>query len=136
VRRDEARTPLRDDTEGSVFAEILSELDRPVNELLAAVFYDGEGETVDYFTFVDPYQTKLIAAYHGVLVVSAASRFDWLNMGGLEELEIRTQRWDSFTVRVGDGYYLTVMVETGEMTAHLQRDVARVAGRLREETGL
>lgn len=136
MRRDEARTPLRDDTEGSAFAEILSELDRPGSELLAAVFYDEEGETVDYFTFIDPYETKLIAAYHGVLAVSAASRFDWLSMGGLEVLEIRTQRWDSFTVKVGSDYYLTVVVESGEMNVHLQRGIERVVGKLREETSL
>jgi predicted regulator of Ras-like GTPase activity (Roadblock/LC7/MglB family) len=124
------------DAAESPFSEIISALADRSPGFRAAVFFDDEGETVDYHSFLEPFQTRLTAAHLGVVVSSARQRFSWLGMGQLTRLEIVTDRLELVTAAMGDGYHLAVVVEAGAWSPELEEEVQRVVVLLREEAGL
>jgi predicted regulator of Ras-like GTPase activity (Roadblock/LC7/MglB family) len=130
-----ARSPQRDSAE-SPFSDILAALAGCCPGFRAAVFFDGDGETVDYHSFLEPFETRLVGAHHGVVMSSARSRFAWLGLGELERLEYNAGWRDSITVSLGGDYYLTVLVETGTVTEELSATIDAVAVRLKQEAGL
>ena len=130
-----ARSPQRDSAE-SPFSEILAELAVCARGFRAAVFFDRDGETIDYHSFLEPFETRLAGAHHGVVVSSARARFAWLGLGQLERLEFCAGWRDSVTVSLGDEYYLTVLVEAGTLDDELNAAVDEVAARLKQEAGL
>ncbi len=118
------------------FASILAELEPGCAAFETAVFFDGQGEAIDCHTLLDPYDARLIAAYHVVLFLSAQARLEWLGAGRTTQLEIFGAQRESATVSVGDGYYVTVVVRAGGCRDELLARLALVAERLREEAGL
>ena len=90
----------------------------------AAVVYDETGETVDYHTVLAPFDTKLAAAYCGILFESTRYRFDWLEQAALQSLEFRTEKFDILTVPLGEGFFLTLLVRPGALDESLEDTVA------------
>lgn len=129
------RQPQRDSAE-SPFSEALSVLAESCAGFRAAVFFDEEGETVDYHSFLDPFETRLVGAYHGVVLTSASARFRWLGLGAVERLEICAGWRDSISVSLGGGYYLTVVLEAGAADENLESAIETAVAALREEAGL
>jgi hypothetical protein len=132
---DRAAPPPRDSL-ASPFARILSGLVAACDGFETAVFFDDLGETIDYYSYLDPFTARLIGAHHGVLFASANSRFEWLGAGPVSCLEVSAGRRDSVTVRVAPGYFLTVMVRAGASTDALLERLAGVAAELRAEAGM
>lgn len=129
------RQPLRDTAE-SPFSRVLSALAEGCAGFRAAVFYDAEGETVDYHSFLDPFETRLVGAHHGVVLASASARFRWLGLGAVERLEVRAGWCDTISVSLGSGYYLTVVLEAGAADESLEAAIETAVAALREEAGL
>ena len=129
------RSPLRDMAE-SAFTETMKSIESAAPGLVAAVFFDSGGETIDYHSYLDPYDTRLAAAHHGVIAECARIQTNWLGTGEIEALEIAAQRWYSLTVAIAEGYYLTVIVEPEGLDADLVAAVDRAAEDIRRESGL
>lgn len=123
---DDRQNNLHRDVESSAFTEILSQIDGICPGFKAAIFYDSEGETIDYHSYLDPFDTRLTAAHIGVIVSSATRRFDSLALGKLEQLEIHAHNLDSVTVSMGDNLFLSVIVESGNLNQMMQRKLLDV----------
>jgi predicted regulator of Ras-like GTPase activity (Roadblock/LC7/MglB family) len=133
---DERETaPLRDSS-ASPFARILSELESACVGFETAVFFDDLGETIDYHSYLDPFSARLVAAHHGVLFSSATHRLEWLGAGATTHLEIYAANRDSVTLRIAEGYYMTVVVRAGALSEALFTRIAEVAVEFCSEAGL
>ena len=121
------------DMERSAFAEILSHIDGVCPGFKAAVFYDREGETIDYHSYLDPFDTRLAAAHIGVIVASAIRRFENLALGKVEQIEIHAEHLDSVTVAIGEGLFLSVIVSSGHLSQIVYRKLIEVISEIRSE---
>ena len=126
---------LRDSAE-SPFSAILAELGERIAGFRAAVFFDDQGETVDYHSYLEPFETRLIGAHTGVVLGSASARFSWLGLGQVDRLEVRAGWRDTITVALGGGYYLTVVVEAGAATEEIDEAIETTAAALKAEAGI
>jgi predicted regulator of Ras-like GTPase activity (Roadblock/LC7/MglB family) len=131
-----AQPEAQRDSAESTFSAILTQLAAGIEGFRAAVFFDDEGEAVDYHSFLEPFETRLIGAHHGIVLASARSRFAWLGLGQVDRLEIRAGWRDTITVALGGGYYLTVVVEAGAATEEIDQAIEVAAAALRSEAGL
>jgi len=122
--------------EASAFGGILAGLARSCGGFVAAIFYDEEGETIDYHSNIDPFQTRLEAAHLGVLARSASHRARWLGLGSMEYLEIRTDRRESVTMPVGEGLSVSLILEAGGLGTETMEHLGVAAARLRLEAGI
>ena len=123
------------DMAGSPFGTILERLHAEHDGVVAAVFYDDEGETIDYHSFLDPFDTRLAAAHHGVVVSSATQRMAWLRLGTVQALEVHTDKLASITLPVGGGTFLTVLTAAGALSDPLLESIDSAVIKLRMEAG-
>ena len=132
-----ARTsvPPRDST-ASPFARILSELESACEGFETAVFFDDLGETIDYYSYLDPFSARLVAAHHGVLFSSANNRLEWLGAGPTTQMEIYTSKRDSVTIRIAKGYYMRVVTRAGSLSEELFAKIVEVALEFCGEAGI
>jgi hypothetical protein len=133
---DENPAVLHRDSTESPFARILSQLDSACDGFETAVFFDDLGETIDYYSYLDPFGARLAAAHHGVLFSSANARLEWLGAGPVTQLQICAGGRDSVTLRVAKGYYLTVVVRAGGLSDALFSRIAEVVDAFRVEAAL
>ena len=126
-------TELHRDMDRSAFAEILSHIDGVCPGFLAAVFYDSEGETIDYHSYLEPFDTRLAAAHIGVIVASAARKFSALQLGKIEQIEIHATHLDSVTVSMGDDLFLSVIVTAGHLNQLIYRRLIEIIREIRRE---
>jgi predicted regulator of Ras-like GTPase activity (Roadblock/LC7/MglB family) len=120
----------------STFGAILADLERSCAGFLAAIFYDEEGETIDYHSRLGPFETRLEAAHLGVLVRSASHRARWTGLGSLEWFEIRTDRRESLTVPLGSGLVVSLLLEAGGLGPETLEHLLGAVARLRLEAGV
>jgi len=102
----------------------------------AAVFFDSEGETIDYHSFLDPFETRLVAAYVGVFLASADSRCRWLGMGEVDHAVVYGSRWDIIAMPIGEGFSLALVIDAGESDEGTVELLGEAAGALRTEAGI
>jgi hypothetical protein len=100
------KKPRAREEELSAFAPILADLLRRVPGALAAALVDMEGETVDYWGALDPFDIK-IAAAHLQIELGQLARFG--KLGTVKSLMIRGAR-RSFIARVLPDDYALVLV--------------------------
>jgi len=129
-------TPPRRDVAESPFASILERLHAAHPQVLTAVFYDELGETIDYHSQLDPFETRLTAAHHGVVVCSALQRMAWLGFGIVEALEVAADKLSTVTIPVGSGTFLTVVTSAGELSDELFAAIDETIEQLRVEADL
>lgn len=79
----------------------------------AAVLFDDTGETIDYHSVLDPFETRLTAAYCGILFQTARYKMAWLEHATLELFEFSTQKYDFVTVPLLNDFFLTLLVRAG-----------------------
>ena len=130
-----ARQPLRDSRE-SVFSEILSRIETVCAGFEAAVFYDAEGETIDYHSYLAPFDTRLAAAHQGVIMTMAEAKARWLEMGSVKMLEISSPKYDIVTMVLADGYFVTVIAGPGAIGDEVIDGFFEILATLREEAGM
>jgi predicted regulator of Ras-like GTPase activity (Roadblock/LC7/MglB family) len=127
--------PLRDMRE-SAFGAILSALVQRCPNVLAAVFFDREGETIDYFSYLDPYSTRLLAAHSGIVFNSAEYRMNWLGGGKLFCTEISTNTHGIVILPVRSEFYLTAIVGREAADGHTIDELLIAVEELATEAGL
>ncbi|MDD5305949.1 MAG: hypothetical protein PHU25_01385 [Deltaproteobacteria bacterium] len=132
---EEIREPERD-VPRSPFADILAGMSARIPGAVAAVFFDVEGEAIDYHSFFDPFRTRLVAAHCVVLFESARQRLQWMGCGELARLDSIGATHETVTVQVGGGYYLTVFMTAGGAGDDLETALEEAVVRLRMETGI
>ena len=101
------------DMDPSGIAKILEIFFGGNHSVEAAVLFDRTGETVDYHSVIDPFDTRLAAAYCGILFESARYRMAWLEQASLEILEMTCEHYDIVTVPVYEDFLLTVLAKPG-----------------------
>lgn len=124
------------DVDVSVFSEILARIESVSVGFLAAIFFDHEGETIDYHSYLDPFDTRLAGAHHGVIATMAMHQMKWLKKGELQSIEIYTDDMDSATYHLGEGCYLTIIMKSETNTDALRPIVNEVIRQIKEEAGI
>ena len=127
--------PQRDQPLSS-FGEILAQFAAKFPQVEVVVFYDEEGETVDYFSLWDPFRTRLVAAHHGVIYESMRSRLLWMAESETQKLAYYTDFMDCATYPVGEIYRVTILAPSGTIDTQIQAGIDELVEVLREEAGL
>ena len=117
----------------SPFGEILATLANNCDKFEAAIFFDTEGESMDYFSLLDPFVTRLMAAHKGILCQSLRYRMEWLGMGTVNMIEVFSETYETITVCVNEEYNLTIVVRSGGNTPDLHDKIVPVVAMLRDE---
>lgn len=116
----------------TAFTAILEELVESVPGARAAVFTAGDGECVDYYSTIDPYDLKIIGAHASLLLqLLEGSRLNPFTIIGLSG-----RRLSLWIQPLGEHYVLTLVLERRTWSADLQASMGRAAGALSREAGL
>lgn len=124
------------DMDASPFSTILATLEDTCPGFEAAVFYDSIGETIDYYSYLDPFDTRLTAAHLGVVISQAVHQFAWLEFGDVKVMEIYADEKESVTLVLGDGLFLSIVMAAGNLNKTIYRHLLSVTAKLKEEVGL
>ncbi len=100
----------------------------------AAILFDTSGETIDYHSYIDPFDARLIAAHCGILFEQANYKMKWLAEAMLEIVEIHTSKMDMVISMVCEEY-LIVIVINGTPDDNLFDAIAGSIEVLRKEIG-
>lgn len=128
-----APTANQRDQAPSGFSAALEQLCESTNALSAALV-DSIGETVDYSSILDPYETRVAAAEWALIVASlrAASSFDWRLT---TEFSFRGRKRTFVVVTLGQGYSLVVELGPRRMNVS-SRALTEAVRTITEEAGL
>ena len=128
-------TPQRD-TKESEFSKILAAIEDSCNGFETIVFFDSEGETIDYHSCIDPYDTRLTAAYLGVVISSAIYRFNFLELGDVKYMEFVSDKKEILTVSIGDDLFVGLVLKAGSLTKEVYTAMDALIVTLRMEVGI
>jgi predicted regulator of Ras-like GTPase activity (Roadblock/LC7/MglB family) len=126
----------RRDTKESAFTAILRQLAARMPGFQAAVFFDHEGETIDYHSSLDPFETRLTAAHIGIVMVRAITRFRDFSLGEVRFIEINAEHRDYVSIALGENLFFLVVVAAGNITSRTWGILFETTRMLREEAGL
>ncbi|MEM9068789.1 MAG: hypothetical protein AAGE52_09790 [Myxococcota bacterium] len=122
--------------EESLFTPALRELWASEPAILAAVFVDHEGETIDYCASMDVYDAR-IAGAHLLVVIDQIREFTLrVGAGRPSTLELKGKERDFVVRLIGEGTALVVVVQGGRTDQSLLVGVDDTVDRLREEAGI
>ncbi|HEY6328561.1 MAG TPA: roadblock/LC7 domain-containing protein [Blastocatellia bacterium] len=106
-----------------IFAKVLRELVRAVDGARGAIFLDGEGEAVQWYSVSDSERLRLRAAYLAVVVQSYRASSAKLSLGKALSLVVQYQAAQFVIEEIDGGYFL--VLELGPSA-----NLAQCAGRL------
>lgn len=116
----------------TAFTGILKELVQSVQGCVGAIFIDGLGESVDYYSTIDPYELKVIGACGALLVqFMGQSRLDPMALLGLS-----ASRLSLWIQPLGEHYTLIVVLDKRTWVSGLDEALDRASSLLREEAGI
>jgi predicted regulator of Ras-like GTPase activity (Roadblock/LC7/MglB family) len=118
------------------FSKLLDSLVRQLPDAVCAVFIDGEGETVDLASRVDPFDARIAGAEMAIALHTARACRDKLQEGALLEMRIEGARRSMIVRMVSEGYDLVVVVEGSAITGRVAELTASTAIALVVEAGL
>ncbi len=114
------------------FTAILETLVGSVPGARGAVFTAGDGECVDYYSDIDPYDLKVIGAHASLLLqLIEGSRLSPFTIIGLSG-----RRLSLWILPLGESYVLTLILERRTWSAGLQEALRRAAQALRDEAAI
>lgn len=134
MRESFGRIPLRDN-QPSAFSRVLEIFYGGNTEVDAAIVFDRSGETVDYHSYIEPYDARLAAAHMGILYNLAQFKVDWLTKAKLHMIEIACDGFYAITSHIWDEYYLLVIAKPENADPVLLDVVAGSLEALRQEIG-
>ena len=129
------REAPRDQSE-SGFTPVLRSVFRADPRILALVFVDREGETVDYCSALGSFDTKIAGAELLVVMENATERLRRCGFGMPYDVAIEADERSFLLRRIDDAYVLVVVLTKGPITESLRHIVARTAAAFRREAGL
>ncbi len=114
------------------FTSILERLVHGVNGSLGAVFTDHDGESVDYFSTMDPYELKVAGAWGSLMLQFVSqTRLDSATVMG-----ISGSRLSLWICPLGERYTLTLVLDRRTWPPELEQALDRAMAELQEEAGL
>ena len=131
-----AQRVLQRDSGESVFSRILSRLESLCEGFRAAVFFDSEGETIDYHSYLDPFDTRLLGAQYGVVLASGATRSGWLGLGSLAMIHVYSWGHEALLFSLGEGFGLLVIMGKNSVSDDILARIDEVIASLIEEAGI
>jgi len=131
-------TKAKRDTSPSEFALILRRVCDSVSSVELAAFVDLEGECIDYYSSLEPYDAKVIAAHTVSLLGQVLTVNRKLQYGEAFVLEISTGEKALLARRINDDYLLVVLAVTGEEEEgnRLGRVLVHAAREFRADAGV
>ena len=128
--------PVARDQDATAFSKHLETLLHELPEAICAVFVDGEGETGDLASRVEPFEARIAGAemsivLHGLRIVRAK-----LGEGALIELRIEGTTRSILVRHVSVGYDLVVLLAAAAISARAAEVTAAMAVTLLNEAGL
>jgi len=118
----------------TAFTDLLEEVLVGCPGAVAAVFSDSEGETVDYCSFLEVFDTQLTGAQWSTDIAAMAALVERNGLGPLQAVHIRGTDLDFLIQTVGEGYYLTLVLRHGVGWGHALGRAEHVAAALRRES--
>jgi hypothetical protein len=133
---DNARSEAPRDQAESSFTPVLRRLFHTNSALLAVVFIDMDGESIDYVSGLDPFEAKVAAAHMHTLLNQVRAARGTASLGQTLALEVVASQREAWIWRVGEEYGLVAVLDTGFDRTQL-RDVLTLASEeFRREVGL
>jgi len=124
------------DVDPTGFTEILDGLVSDLPDALCATFMDGEGETIDLSTRIDPFEARVATAELAIALARARVAATELQQGPIEEFKIAGARRSVVVRRVSEGCDLMLLI-TGNASLALAARACRIAARaLSDEAGV
>lgn len=101
----------------------------------AVVVFDSTGETVDYHSVLDPFDTRLSAAYCGILFESARYRMAWLAQATLQSIEYSCENFDIITLPVCEEFFLAILAQPGTIDETMRDTISGAIEALVQDIG-
>ena len=124
------------DMEETLFTPTLRELWTREPAILAAVFVDDEGETVDYCSAISPYEARVAGAHMRLVMDRVRTFARGLGAGHPSSLEVAGVGREFVVRALGEGYALVVVLEARGTTQALLGAVEEAVTKLRREAGI
>lgn len=124
------------DTSPSEFALILRRVCEAVTSVEMAAFVDMEGECIDYYSSLDPYEAKVIAAQTVVLLAQVLELNRKLQYGEAYVIEVSTGEKELLARRINDDYLLVVLAAPEEENTRIGRVLVHAAREFRTDAGV
>lgn len=119
----------------SAFSMILERLVEATPNAIGAAFADEEGEAVDFYGKVDPFELKIAAAHLGILLTRLEELSSRHRLGPVVELHLAAETGQYITRPVGLGYQVTVVLEPVASLPKLRRAFEQALAEIRLEAG-
>jgi hypothetical protein len=116
----------------TAFTDILLELVLSVPGAVGAVFTAGDGECVDYYTLIDPFQLKIFGA-HGALLLQL---LEDSRLQPFRILGISGRRLSLWILPLGEHYVLTLVLDHRTWSADIEQALSEAARAIRLEADL
>jgi len=126
------------DTSPSEFALILRRVCDAVSSVEMAAFVDMEGECIDYYSSLDPYEAKVVAAQTVATLGQIVLSNHKLQFGETYIMEVSTGDKELLARRINDDYLLVVLAapeEEGE-DSRIARVLVHAAREFRADAGV
>lgn len=131
------RQPIRErDSDRTGFTATLEALLETLPDALCATFLDGEGETIDLATRVDPFDARIFSAEFALPLASMRSASRELGVGATRELRLIGESRCALVRYVSDGCDVLVVLDGETGLGRASFECARAAARLAFEAGL
>lgn len=117
------------------FTPILESLVRSVDEALCAVFIDGEGETIDFATRIDPFDARVLGAELALPLARTAGLADLTALGTVLELRVLAAGRCIVARHVTDRCFLILATGSPTLRAKVAEQCAMAAQALCVEAG-
>ena len=128
------RTPKRDMAASSL-ARVLEIFFGGNTEVDATVLFDSSGETIDYHSYIDPFEARLTAAHCGILFELARYKMAWLVEAKMEMIEFIAAKRAFITSLVCEEYLLVVVANSETSDDNLIDTITGSIEVLRKEIG-
>lgn len=131
--RDVSRVEAPRDQAESSFTRILRRFGHAQRGVLAAVFVDRDGECVDYWSSLPPFDAKIMGAHMQIVLDLLKRHSEKPGWGEPYGLSMMADARDIHFRRVGDEYLLVVAVRAGWTTLRLLDAIHATGDLLRRE---
>ena len=115
------------------FKTLLTKLVEAVPGASGAILADWEGESVEQYSFGDPYEMKVTAAHWGILLTLLKGLPEKYPVGAICEAVISTDQQHVIAGTLGDDYALVMTMDQNALPLLALRCFRETAGLLMKE---
>lgn len=119
----------------TAFAAVLRRMLRAIPGAIGAAFCDLEGESIDYYGDIDPFEIKVAGAQLAAMHDDLQKRLGRF-LDGPPIVHLRSERGSYLYVQVSDDYYVVALLSAFASWWEALDDVDRARRDLRKEAGV